>query len=621
MRKRTNLKHIASGCPKTAKPPCRDRKYRRVRWIFPVTGFLALIWFLVRVIPKPSRATYPCQRVAFPLASGFVVWLMGTIGSVAAFRKAKHCFARSRYVVGAILLAVSVGAAFVAISGGNERTVLADNPTPNDPIGVTRGIYPGRVVWVHDQNATDWDGPDMGDGHWWDNNATDQNVADYMMSRAIRTLTGQNNGVSAWDALFRYFNQNHGKGDVGYQVGEKIMIKLNLVGLHFGWHNVDANGNHIVGTDDWGVTVSMDRIDTSPHMMLALIEELVYAAGVDPCDITVGDTVARFPNEFYDPIAAQFPGVTCIDYYGTLPGRTQPQKSASAKIYWSNGSGKNEYVPTCFAEAEYVINLACLKGHRSAGVTMCGKNNYGSLIRTPGNFWSNWDDDYLNLHASLPDSIPQMGRYRALVDLMGCQHFDGKAVLFLIDGLYGGHIETAEPSKWYMAPFNGDWPSSLFASQDEVAIDSVSFDFLWTEFDGTGDWGKPHISGADDYMHEAAEANDPCSGTLYDPNGTGAGLSSLGVHEHWNNATDKQYSRNLETGNGIELVVPLASSGDIYEDGKVDFRDFAVLASAWQSTPSDGNWDPNCDLAIPIWIINQGDLGALARDWLRGVSE
>jgi hypothetical protein len=28
----------------------------------------------------------------------------------------------------------------------------------------------------------------------------------------------------------------------------------------------------------------------------------------------------------------------------------------------------------------------------------------------------------------------------------------------------------------------------------------------------------------------------------------------LGTHEHWNNPTDKQYSRNLGTGKGIELV-------------------------------------------------------------------
>ncbi len=29
---------------------------------------------------------------------------------------------------------------------------------------------------------------------------------------------------------------------------------------------------------------------------------------------------------------------------------------------------------------------------------------------------------------------------------------------------------------------------------------------------------------------------------------------TVGVHEHWNNIDDMEYSRNLETGEGIELV-------------------------------------------------------------------
>jgi hypothetical protein len=31
-------------------------------------------------------------------------------------------------------------------------------------------------------------------------------------------------------------------------------------------------------------------------------------------------------------------------------------------------------------------------------------------------------------------------------------------------------------------------------------------------------------------------------------------LANLGVYEHWNNPTDRQYSRNLGTGQGIELI-------------------------------------------------------------------
>ena len=57
----------------------------------------------------------------------------------------------------------------------------------------------------------------------------------------------------------------------------------------------------------------------------------------------------------------------------------------------------------------------------------------------------------------------------------------------------------------------------------------------------------------DNWLHESSEADNPASGLFYDPAATGTRLASLGVHEHWNNATDKQYTRNLGTGDGIEL--------------------------------------------------------------------
>jgi hypothetical protein len=56
--------------------PFQDRSLPK-KWIFPAGGLAALVWFLIRVIPKPSRANYPCQRVTAPMASGFVVWLLG----------------------------------------------------------------------------------------------------------------------------------------------------------------------------------------------------------------------------------------------------------------------------------------------------------------------------------------------------------------------------------------------------------------------------------------------------------------------------------------------------------------------------------------------------------------
>jgi hypothetical protein len=100
-----------------------------------------------------------------------------------------------------------------------------------------------------------------------------------------------------------------------------------------------------------------------------------------------------------------------------------------------------------------------------------------------------------------------------------------------------------------MAPFNNDWPSSLIVSQDHVAIESVGWDFIRAQFTTYS-----HMDGGDDYLHQAADSANWATGIVYNPNHDGTRIASMGTHEHWNNDTDKQYSRNLGTGNGIELV-------------------------------------------------------------------
>ena len=48
--------------------------------------------------------------------------------------------------------------------------------------------------------------------------------------------------------------------------------------------------------------------------------------------------------------------------------------------------------------------------------------------------------------------------------------------------------------------------------------------------------------------------NVPPSGAVYDPENNGTPLQSLGVHEHWNNPRDRQYSRYPGRKSGIERV-------------------------------------------------------------------
>jgi len=125
----------------------------------------------------------------------------------------------------------------------------------------------------------------------------------------------------------------------------------------------------------------------------------------------------------------------------------------------------------------------------------------------------------------------------------------GKTMLYLIDALYPALHQSLAPKRWKSAPFDGHWTASVFASQDPVAIESVAVDFFAAE-----PTAYRMIGAVDNYLHEAALAGRPPSGTRYDPAHTGKTPSSLGVHEHWNSPDKRQYSRNLGTGKGIELV-------------------------------------------------------------------
>jgi len=440
-----------------------------------------------------------------------------------------------------------------ALSATSEKPVMAELHTANAPLGVAKGIYPGRVVWAHDPDATDWEGP--GNGHLWQPEHTNQKVCDKMMSQTIRTLAGKNTDAAAWDAIFRYHNKARNKGDVGYKPGEKITIKVNFVGF--------IRTIKSVNRENYNLEQGIDYMNTSPQMITALLRQLTQAAGVRQADITIGDGLTYFAEEYYDVLHKEFPDVHYLDCNGKS-GRVKEEFS-SKPLYWSsNPKGCNQdYIPKSFEQAEYLINLANLKAHTGAGITLCAKNHYGSLIRTPP------QKGYYDLHPGAFSK--EVGIYRNLVDLMGHNQIGGKTLLYLIDGLYSGiHPRDRAPRKWSSYPFNGDWTSSLLASQDPVAIDSVGFDFLYTEYEE-----NPRKPGVDDYLHEAALADNPPSGTFYDPDHDGnvKRLSSLGVHEHWNNPKDKQYSRNLRNGKGIELITltqkDMAKAGIIAPGAKV----------------------------------------------------
>jgi hypothetical protein len=515
-------------CPRTGRKISAERQRRWLAMLLPVTGLLAFLWFLVRVIPKPSRAVYPCQRLAVPLASGFVVWLIGLAGSTLFYRRARHLLHRSRYVLAGVCAAVSVAIVWACLcTTAGSPTLAAFSPSEpaNSPIGTARGIHPGRVVWVHDSDATSWDGST---GNWWDDGNTDQKVVDAMLSSAIQGLTGRASDSAAWDALFRDFNKTAGAGEAGYRKGEKIAIKINMNQERGGAWRPDA-GN------------------PSPQAVYALVHQLVKAAGVPGSAITIYDASRQIGDPLYNKIRGNpdpnfqdvrfvvTPAGTGNGHIAAVPDEANPVKTRSGTAY----------LPTCVTEAKYLINMALMRAHTLCGVTLCAKNHFGSTYFPDGGGWTPRP-----LHAT-SNRRDAMGSYNCLVDLNGHKQVGGKTLLYLIDALYPARNQVSGVIRFTSA--GNDWFSSLLASQDMVAIDSVGLDFLRQE-QSVNPGIRDVVGNPDNYLHEAALADKPASGTAYDPEGDGTAMASFGVHEHWNNPTDRKYSRNLGTGNGIELV-------------------------------------------------------------------
>lgn len=65
-------------------------------------------------------------------------------------------------------------------------------------------------------------------------------------------------------------------------------------------------------------------------------------------------------------------------------------------------------------------------------------------------------------------------------------------------------------------------------------------------------------------------------------------------------------------------LTPPTPQPDLDGNSEVDFVDFAIFASAWRSSPGDGNWNLACDFALPAGIIDEQDLAIFVENWLLG---
>ncbi|MBO5182495.1 MAG: DUF362 domain-containing protein [Paraprevotella sp.] len=402
--------------------------------------------------------------------------------------------------------------------------------TSNKPFGEAKGIYPGRVTWTRDSLVACWNGKE---GCWWDNGNIDQNRLEAMYDKSLCALSGASSVKKAWQNIFKYYNEQNGRGRRGYKRGETIVIKINL--------------NNTYDTDDHD-----NDIDQSPQATIALLRQLTAKAGIpQECitiyDATIGWKKRAMPDRIYKPAHRLFPRVKWMSATGSQ-GVDSAHWVKDAITYTDPSVMLGTVLPQAVTDASYLINIALLKGHEISGVTLCAKNHFGS-IPFPA-----------RMHGT--HTVSQMtgteGDYSAYVDLMGCPNLGKKTLLYIVDGIYGMQTNVGAPradrDRWKM--FGNQWSASYFMSLDPVAIECVCMDFLFAEFGGElGFSGAPQFKkgssrNCDNYLKEAAKGWNAKFGD-YRPNGIKTG--SLGVFEHWNNSCDKQYSRNLGKDDGIEL--------------------------------------------------------------------
>jgi len=538
--------------------------------LFSILGISSTIWFLLRVIPKPSRASYPCMQVAAPLMSGFVVYLLSLGGITLALRKAKQSVINARYLAaGSFILVALVGMVFSVTHGiqNSAASALASGGPedgPNQPIGRALGVNPGRVVWIWNREATNENCiSNFNTQNWYFKpENTNEKVVGGMVRNALCKLTNKTKLTESWDVLFHSHNLRKSQKNKGYTKGEKIFIKINQGTSRWVLNQEDkANGYNLPASlkpNEERRRISLGATETGPYVVLELLRELVNELGVNQADIAVGDPMTDTYGHNYDIWHAEFPNVVYTDKFSTKFGRTLISPTSNDLIFYSDKS-QSDKLYDIIEKADYLINTAMLKPHVWAGISLTAKNHFGSQARETAG----------HLHYSLMaprggiPGNPGYHKYRVLVDLMGSRYLGQNTLLYLVDGLFGGGgTETKPPVKYFMAPFNNDYCNSIFLSQDQVALESVCFDFLRTEWNGvtkhdpinnTPENG-PNMEGVDDYLHQAADPSNWPAGIIYDPDNSGKPLQSLGTHEHWNNPEKKQYSRNLGSGKGIELV-------------------------------------------------------------------
>lgn len=373
-------------------------------------GFVALCWFLIRVIPKPSRATYPCQQAAFPIASAFVIWLTSLFVSAVLIVKFKKSFQQNKMDY-AFLFLILFGITFLIYSSISPENNLIARSSSNYDIAFYDGAT--RTDGLTDNITSNFDEVAIVKSSQQYASNIDIDEIEAMVRESVEMAGGINEIVSN---------------------GDYVVLKPNLVEM-----TPDSSYDEISGmATDWRVAKAVAKMvrELNPEGKIYIIE---CSAATSTRDILnfYNYTLENFPE--VDQIVALEDSCGAFEDYADV-NLDQVFLEDSVRLYPDEEKpnlSPEFYMNKIYNNADVVISIPVLKNHKTAIITGGVKNV--AIGMTPPNIYG-MTETFFGKWTKIDHSVDNLNKW--LHDYYLCKPVD----FVVVDGLQGfDHGPTGIP--------------------------------------------------------------------------------------------------------------------------------------------------------------------------------
>jgi len=316
--------------------------------IFFVLGILSTLWFLIRVIPKPSRASYPCMQATAPFMAAFIIWLSSLLSSAYFLLRIKKNLNANKYsytLLFMVLFAISI---LIQTTSFSLEQLFAQS---------------------HKYNLVEWNG----------SNRANQNKGN--MSLLIDTVsivrseetTVYDLDIDDIEILVREAVELSGGIAHIIQNGDYVVLKPNLVGMP---PIEDPQYAELSGmTTDWRVVKAMAKMvrEINPDGLIYIIESSAAESTREVLDF-YHYTMDNFP-EVNQIIALEESCGAYEDYEDeNLLPLLLPDSIALYPDEEKPNLSPEFYMNKIYYQADVVISIPVLKNHKQAIITGGIKN-------------------------------------------------------------------------------------------------------------------------------------------------------------------------------------------------------------------------------------------------------